>query len=57
MEELYDLRSDPDELHNLALDPGSRELLSEYRRRLVAELERTGAALAENLPEPSTARR
>ena len=34
--ELYDLRSDPDELHNLASDPGQASLVAEF----VAKLQR-----------------
>jgi N-sulfoglucosamine sulfohydrolase len=32
--ELYDLEQDPDELHNLAGDPGHAELLAELQRKL-----------------------
>jgi arylsulfatase A-like enzyme len=52
IEELYDLSSDPDELKNLALDPGNQALLTDYRERMTAELTRTKAGLARNLPAP-----
>jgi choline-sulfatase len=52
IEELYDLEADPQELHNLAVDPQHRARLTDYRRRLVSELQRTDAGLVENLPEP-----
>ncbi len=50
IEELYDLETDPKELVNLALDPGHRETLQEYRRRLLDELRRTKVGMMENLP-------
>jgi arylsulfatase A-like enzyme len=49
-EELYDLRADPDELHNLADATDHRETLRELRRRTLAELHRTGAGFADRLP-------
>ncbi len=51
IEELYDLENDPEELANLALKPAYRKLLEDYRRRLIAELKRTGAGMAEKLPD------
>ena len=48
-EELYDLRSDPEELTNLALAPGQRERLEKLRAALVAELRRTEATYADAL--------
>jgi N-sulfoglucosamine sulfohydrolase len=33
-EELYDLASDPDEIHNLASEPRYRETLEQLRRQL-----------------------
>jgi arylsulfatase A-like enzyme len=48
-EELYDLRADPDELHNLADRTEHRETLRELRRRTLAELHRTGADFADRL--------
>lgn len=50
IEELYDLQTDPEELRNLALEPGHGRVLADYRARLEKELKRTGAALADNLP-------
>lgn len=52
IEEFYDLRADPLELRNLALEPPHAKVLADYRRRLVDELHRTSAKLVENLPEP-----
>ena len=52
IEELYDLEKDPEELKNLALDSAYHGILADYRKRLVAELKRTDAALVKNLPEP-----
>ena len=50
IEELYDLQADPEELVNLALKPEHRERLADFRRRLIEELKRTDAGMAENLP-------
>lgn len=52
IEELYDLEADPHELKNLALDPAHRAVLDEYRKRLLAELQRTEAGLVFTPPEP-----
>ncbi len=52
IEELYDLEADPDEVKNLALDPARRDLLAGLRARFLAELRRTGAAVADRLPSP-----
>jgi arylsulfatase A-like enzyme len=41
-EELYDLRKDPDQLHNLADRPEYAEVRSELEARLMAELRETG---------------
>src|SRR5205823_4925720 len=47
IEELYDLKADPDELKNIALGPAYRPVLEDYRARLLAELKRTKAGLVD----------
>lgn len=37
-EELYDLKSDPQEMKNLALDKGNRDLVASLKRRLIAAM-------------------
>ncbi|MEP6668589.1 MAG: sulfatase-like hydrolase/transferase [Chthoniobacter sp.] len=49
IEELYDLRKDPEELTNLAAAPEQRERLEKLRATLLAELHRTDAAYADTL--------
>jgi hypothetical protein len=39
--QLTDMRSDPGEMNNLALDPAHREILQDHRHRLAAELRET----------------
>ncbi len=56
IEELYDLQSDAEELENLAYDEAHRARLKEFRTRLVAELNRTGAPFVGHLPEPRKAK-
>jgi len=56
VEELYDLKRDPEELVNLALKPGSQALLARMRTSLTAELERTGAPFADRMPPVGTER-
>lgn len=41
VDELYHLRRDPGELHNLALEPGHEEVLREMQERLFAWMEET----------------
>ncbi|MEM9017128.1 MAG: sulfatase-like hydrolase/transferase [Verrucomicrobiota bacterium] len=53
-EELYDLASDPDELTNLAHQPEHRNLLLQMREETIAELERTKAGFAKDLPSVRT---
>ena len=50
IEELYDLGADPQELRNLAREPAYRDQLLARRSRLLAELKRTGAGMADRLP-------
>lgn len=50
MEELYDLEADPDELHNLALDPKYSPTVRRLRAATIAELRRTGAGMVDHLP-------
>ena len=50
IEELYDLVNDPEELTNLALNPKYAKELTRLRKGLIAELRRTGAGMADNLP-------
>ena len=44
-EELYDLRSDPCELKNIAADPSQRELLASLRKQLEKWMEQQGDPL------------
>lgn len=50
IEELYDLRDDPEELANLAESAAHRAELERLRRTLATELERTRAPFAASLP-------
>jgi len=50
IEELYDLRHDPEELKNLAADDAQHDRLEKMRTILIAELHRTGAPYADSLP-------
>lgn len=49
-EELYNLRSDPEELTNLALDSQHAATLRTFRALAVNELKRTGAKMVDHLP-------
>jgi arylsulfatase A-like enzyme len=48
-EELYDMKADPDELHNLIAEPSQAERVKTLRTALKAELERTQAPFADGL--------
>ena len=54
VEELYDLKNDPEELVNLAFQPEYLNKLRRMRAATIAELRRTRAGMADNLPEFST---
>lgn len=54
VEELYDLKNDPQELNNLALDPAYLEKLRTMRAATLAELRRTDAGMVDDLPSFST---
>ena len=41
-EELYDLEKDPDQLHNLAKDPGYASILKQHRQILEEWINETG---------------
>ena len=56
IEELYDLKGDPDELDNLALKAEFKETLAQYRQMAIRELKRTKAPSVGNLPRPATLR-
>lgn len=49
-EELYDLKSDPDELVNLALEGTHRDTVLRLREVTISELRRTGAGMVDSLP-------
>jgi len=55
-EELYDIKSDPDELVNLAHQDKFVPLLKKMRDAAVEELKRTDAGMVENLPAVGTAK-
>lgn len=56
VEELYDLKKDPDELSNLASDPDHAERLRSFRKATIVELKRTGAGMVDNLPRVADAK-
>lgn len=51
IEELYDLRADPEELKNLAAAPEQKERLEKLRATLIAELRRTEAGYVDALAQ------
>jgi len=55
IEELYDLKADPDELHNLSLKPEYQDRLVEMREGLTEYLRQTGGeSFVDLLPAPKT---
>lgn len=54
IEELYDLKKDPDELRNLALEANHNKRLVRFRTATVRELTRTKAGLVTQLPPVRT---
>ena len=50
LEELYDLREDPDELDNLAEKPEHVPRLKQLRTAAIAELRRCGAGFVDRMP-------
>jgi arylsulfatase A-like enzyme len=51
LEELYDLKADPEELTNLAKQKVYKKVLENYRTRTISELKRTEAGFVNHLPE------
>ena len=50
LEELYDLRADPEELDNLAIKPEFAETLQRMRQLAIAELREDGAGFVDAMP-------
>lgn len=53
IDELYDLKSDPEELTNLAGKPEHAKRIADLRNKLTAELKRTGADFIDLIPPPA----
>jgi hypothetical protein len=51
IEELYDLETDAEELHNLALNPEYLAKMRAMRAAMVEELKRTDCGFAEKMPQ------
>jgi len=49
-EEIYDMKKDPDELVNLAMQDKHLNLLRKLRKKTISELERTDCAFARKMP-------
>jgi len=52
IEELYDLKNDPEELHNLAVDKNYHSQLEQYRNETIDLFKANGASFLDLLPEP-----
>ena len=50
LEELYDLKADPEELDNLAVKPEHRETLERLRASAIAELRKDDAGFVDSMP-------
>jgi arylsulfatase A-like enzyme len=57
IEELYDIKTDPEELTNLALKPKLANTLIEFRKATIRELKRTDAKMADHLPAVGTGKK
>ncbi len=55
--QVYDIKNDPQELTNLALQPKFAAQLKRHRKNLIAELRRTDAGMVDHLPAVKTASR
>jgi len=53
-EELYDLKADPEEQHNLALNPASENVLRAMRETLAAMMKKTAAPLPDSHIAPNS---
>jgi arylsulfatase A-like enzyme len=51
LEELYDLKEDPEEVTNLAEKPKHQKRLKRFRAAAIAELKRTGSGFVNNMPK------
>lgn len=54
IEELYDLKNDPEELTNLALEASHRKRLANMRKDTIAELRKSDAGFVDDLPDTAT---
>jgi len=52
IEELYDLKNDPEELRNLAYLPEQQVRMRDLRAKTIQELRRTGAQFVDTMPQP-----
>ena len=50
LEELYDLKRDPEEIDNLAVKPKFSAKLKQFRAAAIVELKRTGASFVNKMP-------